>query len=118
MEFLNEIQREVLKELKNVFPERDINFLVQKVAAYEVPDANLISMDILGGNNEIQVVEVDDDEENQDPNPNEDPEVPRANAKDVAKLFKEYLPKVDPEFLEQKALEFHRREGRGREKKS
>ena len=40
MEFLNQIQRVVLEKLKTVFPERDANFLAQKVAASHLSHFN------------------------------------------------------------------------------
>ena len=88
MEFLTEKQKEVLQNLQNIFPNKDVNSLIQIITQHEVPDEGNIIMEIM-----------ENDEENQNPNVNDNVEV-------IANLLKEYLPFVVFEFLDQKALEF------------
>ena len=88
MEFLTEKQKEVLQNLQNIFPNKEVNSLIQIITQHEVPDEGNIIMEIM-----------ENDEENQNPNVNDNVEV-------IASLLKEYLPFVVFEFLDQKALEF------------
>ena len=106
MESLNSTQREVFSMLKNVFPNKKSKYLKRKVAKYEFPITDLLISTIL--------------EENLGDKPKED-ELSRQNGghaskrrkitrenpnqDDVMKIFKEFLPFVESEFLELKALE-------------